>query len=313
MIRWTKILFEKTLNMPVIAENAIRTAIQAIEKKKQLPSIPKTEKRMLNLRGSHFHVTPEFFVQLTASTRFVLPDAECRLVAGDMLLVPRGVPHQEFCETGAAPFRNLVVMFLGDRLSFHISGATERGKPYMMDCVRYPAPDAPRIAEYFDDAIDAYDKKNAVGEIQSRGLLLAALAGLLDVILDTHPDKSQEHEKIIRCRQQITASLSDPSLNVARIAARIGCSADYLSALFRQETGERLAGYICRKRIQYAQTLLKAGSYNISEIAYACGFSDPGYFARAFRKTCGFSPNEYRTAELATERLTAQPDLSRKR
>lgn len=32
---------------------------------------------------------------------------------------------------------------------------------------------------------------------------------------------------------------------------------------------------------------------HISEIAYACGFSDPKYFSRCFKKLTGKSPSEY--------------------
>lgn len=38
---------------------------------------------------------------------------------------------------------------------------------------------------------------------------------------------------------------------------------------------------------------MKDPGVSISEVAYKCGFSDPKYFSRCFKKTMGCSPTEY--------------------
>ena len=49
-------------------------------------------------------------------------------------------------------------------------------------------------------------------------------------------------------------------------------------------------------------------SLNISEIAYAAGFSDPAYFARIFKKHKGVTPQEYRAqSEAQHKRVEDQP------
>ena len=40
--------------------------------------------------------------------------------------------------------------------------------------------------------------------------------------------------------------------------------------------------------------MLKSGAKTITEIAFACGYSDVTYFNRVFKKTYGISPGEYR-------------------
>lgn len=47
-------------------------------------------------------------------------------------------------------------------------------------------------------------------------------------------------------------------------------------------------------RLQKGKPLLSDISMNISEVAYACGYSDPGYFGRLFTKRYGMTPQEYR-------------------
>jgi AraC-like DNA-binding protein len=33
--------------------------------------------------------------------------------------------------------------------------------------------------------------------------------------------------------------------------------------------------------------------YNVSETAYSCGFADPNYFSKVFKKMIGVAPSEY--------------------
>ena len=42
------------------------------------------------------------------------------------------------------------------------------------------------------------------------------------------------------------------------------------------------------------QMLLEKKSLNVSEVAYRCGFSDPKYFSRCFKKAMGVTPSEIR-------------------
>ena len=48
------------------------------------------------------------------------------------------------------------------------------------------------------------------------------------------------------------------------------------------------------RRVEKAKCLLLDPFENVSDIAGRCGFSDPAYFARVFRKIAGRSPREYR-------------------
>ncbi|MDT3388272.1 MAG: helix-turn-helix transcriptional regulator [Bacteroidota bacterium] len=46
--------------------------------------------------------------------------------------------------------------------------------------------------------------------------------------------------------------------------------------------------------MQKACKLLKENQLHISDIAFLCGFSDPKYFSRCFKKTVNITPSEYR-------------------
>jgi AraC-like DNA-binding protein len=47
-------------------------------------------------------------------------------------------------------------------------------------------------------------------------------------------------------------------------------------------------------RLKRAADLLEETDESIQEIAYSCGFREPNYFSRVFRKKYGRSPREFR-------------------
>ncbi len=60
-------------------------------------------------------------------------------------------------------------------------------------------------------------------------------------------------------------------------------------------TGHSTSQFINQFRLRKAREYLDGGGMNVSETAYACGFSDPGYFSKLFARQYGVSPSAYRT------------------
>ena len=68
------------------------------------------------------------------------------------------------------------------------------------------------------------------------------------------------------------------------------------STLYRKIKGlTGLSGneFIRKYRLQKAMKLMTQEGYNISETAYACGFSDSNYFRSCFKQEFGMTPSEY--------------------
>jgi signal transduction histidine kinase/DNA-binding LacI/PurR family transcriptional regulator/CheY-like chemotaxis protein len=78
------------------------------------------------------------------------------------------------------------------------------------------------------------------------------------------------------------------------ISQRISITEDYLSFCFRQELGITPIKYLHRFRISQAKHLLKTTQKSITEIAFAVGFADSGYFSRIFHRETGLSPENFR-------------------
>lgn len=63
---------------------------------------------------------------------------------------------------------------------------------------------------------------------------------------------------------------------------------------FRQYTGTTPILYLNDYRLSKAAALLRSSDKNVTEICYACGFSDTSYFVRRFREKFDLPPRKYR-------------------
>lgn len=75
-------------------------------------------------------------------------------------------------------------------------------------------------------------------------------------------------------------------------------SGQYLSRLFKQETGYTITQYITVRRIEKAKKCLIYSRENVMEVSEKCGFTDPNYFARVFKKYEGVTPSQYQQQSL---------------
>lgn len=87
-------------------------------------------------------------------------------------------------------------------------------------------------------------------------------------------------------------------IKVSEIARRVGFAENYLSVLFRKETGEKIVDYLTRIRMKKARELLKDPSCKIYEISEMVGYGDPNHFSKYFKKIEGVYPLEFRKMHL---------------
>ena len=86
----------------------------------------------------------------------------------------------------------------------------------------------------------------------------------------------------------------DRDITIDSIAEHIGISYSYLRKLYKEATGQNLADYINRLRIEKAKQLLRETNYTVKEIAALCGYNHERSFSRTFAQSEGMSPGRYK-------------------
>ncbi|NOK19609.1 helix-turn-helix transcriptional regulator [Corallococcus carmarthensis] len=104
----------------------------------------------------------------------------------------------------------------------------------------------------------------------------------------------QRDVRIQRALERISVEYAD-ALRVEDLAEAAGmCRYSFLRA-FRASVGESPYQYLQAYRLERAAERLRLRQdASVLESALACGFGDPGRFARAFRARFGCAPREYR-------------------
>ena len=83
-------------------------------------------------------------------------------------------------------------------------------------------------------------------------------------------------------------------INCSSVCEALKLNRTMLSGEFHQATGITMKEFILDLRLDKAKWLLEAGNLKIKDIAGQCGFTDPGYFIRVFRKYVKTSPAGFR-------------------
>lgn len=98
----------------------------------------------------------------------------------------------------------------------------------------------------------------------------------------------------LRDLQQYISEHPDADLSVESLAARASLSPRHFARAFQAETGTTPGRYVERVRIEHARRLLEDSSDGVEGISRACGYGTPETMRRAFVKTLGTAPAEYR-------------------
>jgi AraC family transcriptional activator of tynA and feaB len=144
--------------------------------------------------------------------------------------------------------------------------------------------------------LETAEDENSMSAPAGRYMQLAVydLLGALFGSSDPMPGSLHTNKLFRRICEIIKDRFFDPDFGPCEVAIEAGTSLRYLQKLFTQR-GSTCSEFIYSLRLDHAAHLLLrrkslGPSQPISEIAYACGFSDYTHFARKFRRRFGHSP-----------------------
>jgi AraC-like DNA-binding protein len=210
--------------------------------------------------------------------------------------------------------RFVTVELRPDFLRRRLAGCEAGLLPFIADTIRMGAPPT-AIAEprQFSASQSATARSLAHPPVPPEARALWYEARLLEWLAEClfaksaelfcHRQQRLDRERMEKVKSIVAANYETPP-SLAEIATAVGMSPFYLSRTFSRLTGETIPLFLRRVRVERAAEMLRAGTHNVTEAAFAVGYSSLGHFAKAFTEMLGSTPANYaqnRPAALRTE------------
>ncbi len=153
-----------------------------------------------------------------------------------------------------------------------------------------------RISMLFHQLIDFSRQENLYTEaIPCYALSLLAME-ITQEFLDGLFNRNNHISPVVYTIMEWIKSNCHKQLSLHEIAEEFHYNAEYLSSLFKKETGMKLIYFLNKSRIDISKNLLSSNNISIKEAAYSCGFRDEKYYMKLFKQYEGVTPLQYKNA-----------------
>ena len=202
------------------------------------------------------------------------------LKKGDIFFNFASVPYG--IESGK-DFKYIYVSFIGTRAN------------YLMDVLKINSGNC--VFEGFESLIPLWESGfevcSAFSSVISESIVLHTFS-VIGTALSTQENEERESRSVISAvRKYIDENFSDSELSVDMIAREFSYNKKYLSCAFKQSVGIGISEYLMIIRIQHACALMNQGFSHVKEISAMCGYKDPLYFSKVFKKRMNITPSEF--------------------
>ncbi len=234
---------------------------------------------------------------ISGSMTVVLPGSlKYPVKPGEVLLMAGNVRHRDIFKTTKG-IKALIVSYVwsGDKDFFSCNGENPVRK-FSAEQLQEVHWQLERMRETFVPHLPGAEKECLLSESRLHTVLL-----LLYNIMRGKTLTGKENTPTYRAKELLHAvenyiqlNYSSPTLNRTEVAVALNVSVPTLSRAFERFSGYTFLEYLTQVRLDAAKKLLLDGSCRVSEAAQLCGFADPGYFTRIFKKTFGTTPRKYK-------------------
>ena len=210
---------------------------------------------------------------LSGTMEYYYNDERIRLQSGDAILFPPGAKRQRTFEKGDVFYASFNIQFSNDftpTLSGYLPKSVTRNTLFFLEMFQ---------KEY-----------HSVSDVQYEQCV-ALFSFLYHQLIETHALRQNPH--IIKAKQYIEDHIAE-KITLENLSAHIHLTPQYLSTLFRAETGQTIIEFINLRRVDFAKRLMVVYDFPLSEIAARAGFSDYPNFSRIFKRIVGVSPMQYK-------------------
>lgn len=232
----------------------------------------------------HRHAHWELLCCTQGTGCFVFEDLETSYHAGDVIVIPPGTPHAHVNLCGAACiYLYIVNATLSLRAPMVLRDDENHSLLHLFADVHY----------LFLHGQDVH------------GSLLPAYGHLITQHISVHRAMSPRNLLVEDIAQSILQNYPNADFDLDSVLRSAPYCYDYLCRLFRQEMHTTPHKYLANLRLKTAADILQLDTgKSITEIARMCGYQDPLYFSRMFKKKYALSPREYARQHRQAEDLT---------
>lgn len=147
------------------------------------------------------------------------------------------------------------------------------------------------LAFFISEAYRCYLDKNSKNEV-----CLNALGGVIVSYVSSIAGKGSTDGFCSVIEEKIRDNVSNADFSVEAFLATLPVNPDYAKKVYKKKNGVTPKEHLIKLRLDKARMILSGTdrfNYTIKSVALSCGYKDPLYFSRSFKKRFNYAPNDY--------------------
>ena len=237
------------------------------------------ETEITNLRQPFMNALFHLNIVMSGKAVFKMCDMEFFLKKGSVFFA---FPGYEYTVTEYEDFTYTYIAFTGNNIKAFLEPLGITPETPVFYGLEF-------LCNYFNETIRLITPGNS--SLLCESALLYALAFVSDI--NGKEEKKKSENLFNAIIDYVNRNFHDSNLSLKTLSNIYSYSPKYISSLIKSNMETGFSAYLNSLRIKRAKSLMDKKEGAISDIATACGFNDPLYFSKVFKKSEGKSPREY--------------------
>ena len=240
----------------------------------------------------------EIYVHLSGDGTFFIGDHMYKLTYGDILIYNKDEVHFSTIESNTV-WERFVIFFMPEHFTFIRSINEEllsffyQRENYEYNLISLPEQQRKRLIDLCFQTIE----HDGESEFDIQLNLFTNFLQILKMVNQGYvrPAVEQQKTKTPKIIKDVIEYINrhfHEAITLEQMAKHFSISKSHLSSYFRKYIGVSPYEYLLNVRLEQAKRLLTHGG-SITDVCYACGFSDYSHFIQFFKKRTGMTPHKY--------------------
>ncbi|WP_284638436.1 AraC family transcriptional regulator [Paenibacillus silviterrae] len=265
-----------------------------------------------NFRGYyHFHQCCEFVLVHEGKGTVVVNQHTFDIKRGRFFLFPPYQLHQIYAEVSPErPYVRSIFYadpLLAEKLLRSFPSRLARFEALWQSSNRAHVFDLNNRTGMMESIFEQYDEAKQRGkgdDLEELTMLLLQIIHTLPESVPTAGEKpglQPQDRRALRYSETLMRWIEEhyhEEVSLERLAEETHLSPNYISRIFRQETGSSITDYLTARRMKQACRLLETTTLSVEQIARNIGVANSSYFIQLFKRVVGTTPLKYRSSKI---------------